>query len=247
MYQKIGSQNIYYQKLGKGKNLILLHGWGHDVSSFWGLTDLLKGQFTIWLIDLPGFGRSELPKKAFDTKDYAQILSGFIKKNDIKNSIVLGHSFGGKVAIRLAGHYPKLINKLILIGSSGIKPDPSIKRLLIYPLAKIIHFFVPDIFNLKTQIRKKFYRRIESDYEDAGLMKTSLIRTLNEDLTSDLSHIKAETLIIWGGEDRAVPLKYGKRMYQLIKNSNLVVLEEMGHYLHIHDPERVAYYVKDFS
>lgn len=247
MYQQIDNQNIYYQKLGRGKNLILLHGWGHDVSSFWGLVDLLKNQFTIWLIDLPGFGRSELPKKAFDTKDYAQILAAFIKKNDIKNLTILGHSFGGKVAIKLARNYPKLVSKLILIGSSGIKPDPSVKRLLIYPLAKIVHYLIPDIFNLKTIIRKKFYRKIESDYENAGLMKISLMKTLKEDLTDDLSHIKTESLLIWGEKDRAVPLKYGKKIYQLIENSKLVVLEEMGHFLHIHNPERVAYYVKDFS
>ncbi len=247
MYQQIGNQNIYYQKLGSGKNLILLHGWGHDVSSFWGLVDLLKNQFTIWLVDLPGFGRSETPKKAFDTKDYAKILVDFIKKNSIKNSIVLGHSFGGKVALKLTRYYPKLIDKLILIGSSGIKPDPSIKRVLIYPLAKIIHHLIPDIFNLKTLIRKRFYRKIESDYENAGLMKDSLIKTLKEDLTYDLSQIKVETLILWGEKDRAVSLKYGKRMYQLIENSKLVILEGKGHYLHIHDPERVAYYVKDFS
>ncbi len=247
MYQKIGSQNIYYQKIGRGKNLILLHGWGHDVSSFWKVAELLKNDMTVWLIDLPGFGRSDLPKRAFDTRDYAIAVAEFIKKNDIKNPTILGHSFGGKVAIKLAGNFSKLVSKLILIGASGIKPDPSFKKSLVYPLAKIIHFLVPDVFNIKSIIRKKFYRKIESDYENAGLMKNSLIKTLKEDLTDDLSKVKTDTLIIWGEKDRAVPLKYGKRMYQLIKNSKFVTLENMGHFLHIHDPERLAYYVRDFS
>lgn len=247
MYQRIGNQNIYFQKIGHGKNLILLHGWKQDVSSFWGVVDLLKNDFTVWLIDLPGFGRSDLPKKAFDTKNYALTIAEFIKKNHINNPTVLGHSFGGKVAIKLTSNFPKLVYKLILIGSSGIKPDFSIKRSLVYPLAKIVHFLMPDIFNIKSQIRKKFYRKIESDYENAGLMKTSLMKTLKEDLTADLAKIKTETLIIWGEKDRAVPLKYGKRIYKMIENSKLVVLENKGHFLHLHDPERVAYYVKDFS
>lgn len=237
---------IYFQKVGRGEDLILLHGWGMNVSTWWPVVDLLKEDFTLWLLDLPGFGRSDPPKKAYDTKDYADIIAEFIKNNKIKKPSLLGHSFGGKIAIKLTATYPNLVNKLILVGSSGIKPVPSFRRILIYPLAKIIRYLVPDIFNLKTIIRKKFYRKIESDYENSGLMKNTLLKTIKEDLTEDLKKINNETLIIWGEKDRAVPLKYGKIIYWLIKNSTLVVLEDRGHFLHTHDPERFSYYVKDF-
>lgn len=247
MYSKIENLQVYYQKIGQGKNLIMLHGWGEDVSTFWPLAQFLKDNFTLWLIDLPGFGRSDPPKKAYDTKDYAQIISQFIKSQKIKKPILLGHSFGGKVAIRLTLLYPHLVNKLILMASSGIKRVPSFRTIFIYPTAKIIHHLMPAIFNIKSIIRKKFYRKIESDYENAGLMKDTLLKTIKEDLTSDLKKINKKTLIIWGDEDRAVPLKYGKIIYHLIKNSKLVVLEGKGHFLHVHDPERFAYYVKDFS
>lgn len=246
MYTKINNLNIYYQRTGRGKNLIMLHGWGQDVSTFWPTLDNLKNNFTLWLIDLPGFGRSDLPKKTYDTKDYAQIISEFIKENKIKKPVILGHSFGGKVAIKLASLYPNLISKLILVGPSGIKPDLSFKNLFIYPLAKIIHYLIPDIFNIKSIVRRKFYSKIESDYANAGLMRDTLLKTLKEDLTSNLAKIETETLLIWGERDRAVPLKYGNRMYQLIKNSKLVILENEGHFLHVHDPERLTYYVKDF-
>lgn len=246
MYIKIENLQIYYQKTGTGKNLIMLHGWGQDVSSFWPVVDLLKDKFSLWLVDLPGFGRSDMPSSAFDTKDYTQILAQFIKKNSIKKPSILGHSFGGKVGIKLTSLYPDLVDKLIIVGSSGIKPDPSIKRGLIYPLAKIVHFLVPDIFNIKSIIRKKFYRRLESDYIDAGVMKDSLVKTLKEDLSGDLPKITKESLIIWGEKDRAVPLKYGKRMYHLLNNSKLVIVEEAGHFLHTYHPQRFANYVKDF-
>lgn len=255
MYTKINNLNIYYQKVGQGRDLIMLHGWGTDVSTFWPSTDFLKNKFRLWLLDLPGFGRSDIPKKAYDTNDYAKFLAEFIKTNEqvlssgnkIKKPCLLGHSFGGKVSIKFAANFGNLIDKLILVGSSGIKPDPSFKRILVYPLAKIVHYLVPDIFNLKTIIRRKFYRKIESDYENARVMKDTLIKTLTEDLTEDLKKIKNQTLIIWGEKDRAVPLKYGKSMYQLIKNSKLVILEEKGHFLHVHDPERFSYYVSDFA
>lgn len=237
---------MYFQKAGKGKDLILLHGWGMDVSTWWPIVDLLKDNFTLWLLDLPGFGRSDPPKKAYDTKDYADIIAEFIKNNKINRPSILGHSFGGKVAIKLTATYPNLINKLILVGSSGIKPVPSFRRLLIYPLARIIHYLVPDIFNFKAIIRKRFYRKIESDYENAGAMKDTLLKTIKEDLTEDLKKIDKETLIIWGEKDRAVPLKYGKIIYQLIKNSRLEVMEEVSHAPHIKNPSFFTNYVKDF-
>lgn len=246
MYTQINGQQIYYQSVGKGKNLIMLHGWGQDVSTFWPDLDYLKDDLTIWLIDLPGFGRSEPPKEKYDSGDYAKIIAEFIKKNGIKNVTILGHSFGGKVAIRVASEYPKLVDKLILVGASGLKPYASLKKYISFILAKIIKHTLPNFFNFKSKIRKDFYRKIESDYADAGRLRGVYLKTIREDLTEYLKKIDQQTLIIWGDQDRAVPLKYGKKMYQLIKNSKMVILEDKGHFLHIHDPERFTSYVKDF-
>lgn len=247
MYIDLNKQNIYYQRVGKGQNLVLLHGWGQDVSTFWPVIELLKDNFTLWLIDLPGFGRSEAPTKAFDSKDYAQIIAEFIAVKNIHQPILLGHSFGGKVSLKLAATYPNLIKKLILVGASGIKTVPSFKTLIVYIVAKAARLLIPNIFNLKTIIKKKLYQKIESDYESSGILKDTFLKTIQEDLTADLKKINTETLIIWGEKDRAVPLKYGKMMYKLIKNSKLAVLEDRGHFLHLQDPERFVYYVKDFA
>lgn len=247
MYTTIDNLQIYYQKVGKGKDLVILHGWGQDVSTFWGLVEPLSENYTLWLIDLPGFGRSDVPKKAFDSNDYARIIKEFIEKNSIKKPSMLGHSFGGKVALNISANNPGLVDKLIIVGASGIEPDFSLKSNLIYPVAKMVHFLVPDIFNIKSIIRNKFYKRLGSDYFDAGVMKESLLKTIKEDLTPQLLKIENQTLIIWGEEDRAVPLKYGVRMYQKIENAKLIIVDGMGHFLHIHDPERFANYVKDFA
>lgn len=248
MYTSINNQNIYYQKIGKGKNLILLHGWKQDVSSFWGIVDLLKDQFAVWLIDLPGFGRSDNPKTAFSVSDYAEVIKGFINRLNIKKPTLLGHSVGGRIAIKLAAKNPLLLHRLILEDSAGIRPKRDIPKFIFYVIAKIFKFLVPNIFNLKEKIRIKFYKSLESDYLTAGKLKETFTKVLNEDLTDDLPKIKTNTLIIWGEKDPTLEasLKSGKRMYQLIENSKMAIIENVGHFPHLENPERFAYYVKDF-
>lgn len=247
MYINISGQQIYYQKLGKGKNLIMLHGWGQDVSTFWGVAEQLKSDFTIWLIDLPGFGRSEAPKHPFTVLDYAEIIEQLIKKNKIKVPILLGHSLGGRIAIKLASHPGGVISKLILEDAAGIKPKRDVLKFLIYPLSKLVHFF-PNWLNLKEKLRHYFYKSIEADYINAGSLKETLTNILQEDLTADLPKIKADTLLIWGEKDptQEASLKNGKKMYQLIKNSRIEVLEDVGHFPHLEKSELFVYWVKQF-
>lgn len=248
MYIEVNNQNIYYQKIGKGKNLILLHGWKQDVSSFWGVSEILKEKYTIWLIDLPGFGRSENPKSAFSVSDYAEIIKGFIEKSNIENPSLLGHSVGGRIGIKLASQYPNLLNKLILEDSAGIRPKRDVPKFIFYILAKIFKYLIPNIFNIQEKIRTKFYKTLESDYLTAGDLKETFTKVLNEDLTPDLLKIKNETLLIWGEKDPTLEssLANGKKMYQLIEKSKLAIIENVGHFPHLENPERFAYYVKDF-
>lgn len=249
MYLNIDGQNIYYQRVGSGPNLIMLHGWGADVSTWWGVVDLLKNQFTLWLIDLPGFGRSDPPQKPFTVSDYAEIIVGFIKDQGLDKPSLLGHSLGGRVVIKLASHMSsgKVIDKLILESSAGIKPKQDYWKSFIYPVAKLSHL-IPNLFNLKKKVDMAFYRFLESDYLHAGLLKETLANIIEEDLTDELPKIKNETLLIWGEKDptKETSLKNGKKMYQRIKNSRLEVLEGVGHFPHLERPKLLAYYVKEF-
>ncbi|KKR51568.1 MAG: hydrolase alpha/beta domain protein [Candidatus Levybacteria bacterium GW2011_GWC1_40_19] len=248
MYLDIDGGSVYYQETGSGRPLILLHGWGQDVSSFWGLVPLLKNKFRLYLIDLPGFGRSELPKKSFTVQDYADVIKKFIKQKKLEKPIVLGHSLGGRVAIKLASSNPNLIDKLILEGAAGIKPKQGLLKIGAYIPAKIFRFLIPNIFNLKTKIRHKFYKVIGSDYINAGPLRETLKNILAEDLTQDLKKINNETLLIWGDRDPnpQSSISIGKKMYRLIKNSRIEVIEEAGHFPHLENPKMFAYYVKEF-
>ncbi|MBI2017415.1 alpha/beta hydrolase [Candidatus Daviesbacteria bacterium] len=247
MYLNVNGQNIYYQKMGKGKNLIILHGWKQDVSSFWGIIDSLKEDFTLWLIDLPGFGRSDPPNSSFNISDYAKSIAEFIKLNKINKPILLGHSVGGNVSIKLAATFPTLIDKLILEDSSGIRPQKSLQKNLFYILAKGFKYLIPNLFGVKERFQVKFYKAIGSDYLNAGDLKETLVKILNEDLISYLPKIQAETLIIWGEKDTVVKSRIGKRMYQLIPRSRMEIIDGVGHFPHLESPERFVHYVKDFS
>lgn len=246
MFAKIGQLSIYYQTVGYGKDLVFLHGWKQNVSNFWPIIDLLKKDFKLWLIDLPGFGRSDMPQKPLSIGDYAKIVADFISENHIKNPILLGHSLGGNVAIKLAGNYPNLISKLILEDSSGIRPKQSLKNIPLLLVAKLIKFLIPNIFNFKEKLRAKFYTAIGSDYLGADKLRDTFVKIVNEDMSTDARKITVPTLIIWGEKDLSVPLERGRKLYHLIKNSKLEVIESAGHFPHLENPSRFIYYVKDF-
>jgi len=247
MYALISGQQLYFQKTGTGKPLIMLHGWGQNVSSFWPLVGLLKNDFTLYLIDLPGFGRSESPKKTFGVSDYAEIIHAFIKDQKIEKPILLGHSLGGRIAIKLAADNHLIIEKLILEGSAGItRVSSPLKNVSLF-LAKIFKYTVPNIFNLKTKLRYKVYKKLESDYLDVLEMKETFKKLLSEDLSNDLLRISIDSLLLWGEKDRAVPLSDAKRMYQQIDKAKLVIFEDIGHFPHLENPKLFSYYVKDFS
>ena len=108
---------VYFEKTGSGNPIILLHGWGVDISIFDSITNMLKTKYTVYAIDLPGFCKSEEPDIPYNLDDYVELLYQFIVDLDIYNPILLGHSFGGRIAIKFASSYK--VNKLILVDSAG--------------------------------------------------------------------------------------------------------------------------------
>lgn len=246
MYIQLNNQNIYYQKLGHGKDLIMLHGWKQDVSTFHAISEELKKHFTLWLIDLPGFGRSENPKRAFTVSDFADIIKGFIELKKLKRPHLLGHSVGGNIAIKFASENGELIEKLVLESSSGIRPKKTFLEFVFFLIAKVFHFLVPNVFKIKDEIRRKLYWKLEADYLNAGSLKGTLVNILNENLESSLPKIKNLTLLIWGENDEQVKPKYAKIMYQKIPYSRIEVLEKTSHFPHTENPQKFLYFVVDF-
>ena len=122
MKLKANNTEVNYIQYGKGKDIILLHGWGQNIEMMRPIGDALQDKFRITILDLPGFGESKEPPFPWDIDQYSLMLEEVVEQLNIKKPIVMGHSFGGRLAIRYASE--NNIEKLILFGSP-VRPEKS--------------------------------------------------------------------------------------------------------------------------
>lgn len=202
---------INYEISGVGPPLIFLHGWGLDLNTFNNLTKQINDDFTVYQIDLPGFGKSTLTK-AMSISEYALVIFRFCEILDIKKPIILGHSFGGRVAIKCATLFP--LDKLILVSSPGVKMRFNLVKFLKIKCYKVLKFL-----KIKNKMGSK-------DYKNASIvLKQTLVMAVNEDLSCNAKKINVPTLLIYGKKDKDVPLYIGKEMNRLIKSSALIICD----------------------
>lgn len=215
----------YYKFSDKGdKILIFLHGWRSEGSIWRGVGNALKDNVSIYALDMPGFGKSPL-ESSFKIQDYIDIVSSFIKKLELKNVILVGHSFGGRVAIKLSATQPELVEKIVLVDSAGFVQN----RKNYTAVAKMVKPIFKPAFMQSS--RKWIYKKIGAeDYVTTPELKETFLNIINEDLSGYLSEIKKPTLIIWGEDDKDTPVEFAKTMKEEIKNSKLVILSGAGHY-----------------
>jgi pimeloyl-ACP methyl ester carboxylesterase len=235
MYTDIDGIRINYMDEGKGKNVLLLHGWGGSIQTMMPIFNILKDRFRVVTLDLPGFGRSDTPKVPWNSYDYAECINKFINKLNLRDLILFGHSHGGRISIILASKYD-FVKKLILIDSAGIIPKRKTKyyiKVYGFKLLKKLYFMLPG--KNKEARMEKFYMKFGSrDYRDAeGIMRQTMVKVINDNLMNLLSLIKAPTLLIWGENDQDTPLYMGKMMENEITDSGLVVLKGAGHYSYV--------------
>jgi pimeloyl-ACP methyl ester carboxylesterase len=236
----IDGLKVYYEAVGKGEPIVLLHGWGADANFMRPIVHMLQdcGKFRVYALDFPGFGLSECPQEAWDVSRYASFVINFFDNLDLQCVNVLGHSFGGRIAIKLASNYPSRIKRLILVDSAGIKPKRNLKYTIKIGFVKVLRkitLVLPD-GTLKEMINRIILSQGSRDYQKAGKLRKTFVKVVNEDLRNLLPLIHCPTLIIWGGKDVETPLEDGLLMSQLIPNSRLEVLNESGHFPFIDNP-----------
>jgi len=234
---------------GEGEPVILLHGWGSSGESLCGVAKVLEDLFRVYAIDLPGFGWTPPPPAAWGTRDYASHVEAFMDSTGIPAASVLGHSFGGRIALALAAQSPRRVRRLVLVASAGIRPRRGPGHSLKVAVAKLGTrlFSLPMWGRLGDRIVSTVSQRIGSrDYRNAGRMRPTLVRVVNEDLRGILSSIRVPTLILWGDKDQEVPRSSMEIMVQGIWGSRLEVLEGAGHFPFVDCPDRFGRLVKDF-
>ncbi len=206
------------------KDIVLMHGWGCDHSIWAGVQAHLEGRFRVTALDFPGFGDSAEPPVAWGMDDYAAWFDDFLKARKIEDPVLVGHSFGGRVAIIHGARHK--VNKIVLVDAAGVKP----RRSLSYYI-KVYSFKAAKRF-LPSKIIDVWRARAGSaDYRAASpVMRATLSRVVNEDLRRYMPDIKVPTLLVWGANDTATPVADARKMEKLIPDAGLVVFDGTGHY-----------------
>jgi len=228
--------------------LLCLHGWGGSKESFTELREALNDDaIEILSPDLPGFGEEPEPTRPWNTDDYADWVERWIQNNeqltmDNGQLFLLGHSHGGRIALKLAHKQATsnekrvTIERLFLCAAAGIRHPRHFKRMIGLTLAKSGKFFlsIPGMRTLQPIGKKLLYKLVRvHDYEKASpVMQQTMIEISREDLRSILASIDVPTDIFWGENDGMTPVIDGRLMHQKIKGSTLYVYPETRHRVH---------------
>jgi len=216
--------------------VVFLHGWQSSVKVWVKILEKLgHNQVRLIALDMPGFGQSPIPKLAWGVGDYAELVKNFATKLELKNIVLVGHSFGGRVAIKLVSKEPKLIKKLVLVDAAGFRNEKIQTKLKILAAKTAKPLFALPI--LKRLKETALIAMGAKDYVEAGPMRQIFMKTINEDLTDFMHEITIPTLLIWGEKDEETPLAYGEIMNRLIPDSKLVVLAGAGHFSFLDEPD----------
>lgn len=233
---------INYKTLGEGKPLLILHGWGSRSDNWQKVGELLaENGIKVIIPDLPGFGQSDKPLTAWNLDDYCDFVEEFVKVLNLQKFYLLGHSFGGALAVKCGLKFPEKIDKLFLASAACFRKK-TFKNKLFKFLSKFIKIKTPFF-------RKVFYRK--SDYlSTEGVMRDTYLKIIAEDLTGVLSQVQVPTIIIWGKEDKVTSLKQGRLIKEKIQDSRLrqgyggqaklEIISNVGHDLNLKTPEKLA-------
>lgn len=244
----------YYETFGDhGDPVLILHGWGMDVSSMLPVISRLKKFHRVTAVDFPAHGGTGMPKGNWGVKDFAQWTEAFIKAVGLPPCHVVAHSFGGRVAVYLAAYKPKLFRDVVLTGSAGLlKPRTFRDRYKSFRyrvnrtlLGALTH--IPPVRERATKWLLAYRDKHNSaDYKAlAPEMRGTFTKVVRQDLSDEVKKIPHQTLLIWGEEDTETPMWAARRFHELLQHSSLVVMPG-GHFACITYPDAFTDYVLDF-
>lgn len=251
---EINGYNINYKITGpeSGRTAVILQGWGTGLDLYDFAAGCINDGYRVVQFDMPGFGESDEPREPWRPADYADFFCEFMKVLGIKSTVLIGHSYGGRVIIKLAERddLPFEIEKILLIDSAGIMPERSpaqkrkvrrYKMMRDFLMSKPVHAMFPEVIDYWMS------QQGSDDYRNSSpMMKKCLVMAVNEDQRESLHKIRQETLLIWGDLDDATPLSDAKIMEKEIPNSALIILEGTGHYSFLEKPAQFRGILRSF-
>lgn len=238
---------ISYTRAGKGKSVVILHGWGDDSRSWQKIaTELSKG-YDVIVPDLPGFGASQWPPAPWGLDEYAKLVATFIKKLGVKPYAIIGHSNGGSIAIRGLADQFLQSEKLILLASAGIRGEYKGRNKalrIVTKTGKLLTTPLPQA--TKQKLRMTVYKTIGSDMLVAEHLQETFKKIVAQDVRADAAKLTLPTLLVYGDKDFQTPLSYGQQYNELIAGSHLKVLGGVDHFLQLEATADVYRLLKEF-
>lgn len=240
MTVNIDGLNIEYITEGEGQPVLLLHGWGSSFDVYRGIINTLKNRCRLVAVNFPGCGGSETMDTPWSLDDYCSFVLKFMAAVGISDPILIGHSHGGRVILKMAA--TRLVNppKIVLLDSAGLIPKKSAKQKFRAKSFKAIKkvLSLPVIKNHSEPLLEKARKHYGSaDYNAAPeVLRKTLVSLVNTDLRDIIHNIKCPTLLIWGENDTATPLSDAKIIESLIPDSGLCVIKGTGHYSFCEQP-----------
>lgn len=237
---------IAYRASGKDTGrlpVVVLHGWGASSAAVASIQACLQGEYRTIAPDLPGFGLSDPPPVAWGHVEYAATIRQLLRQLGIERAAFIGHSRGGAISILLAATVPELVDRLVLVDSAGLRARHGRAY-----RARVLAFKAPRrAARVLPAAGRWLERRFGSeDYRQAGPMRGTLVRLVNDDLRAFLPRIQVPTLLIWGEHDDATPLANAQVMERLIPDAGLVIFSGAGHFAYADDPGRFCRVVGHF-
>ena len=245
---------IHYVDVGAGPTVILLHGLADDVGVWGAVMPALAAKHRVIALDQVGFGRSDKPLLNYRVSTFVDFLDGFLNELKIKRASLVGNSLGGWVAADFALKHPDRIERLVLSDAAGYAAlaktmDPRALNALHLASREDIRYLGPLTFR-----DKRFYEDVDLAFKQRvtagdGYTVSQILGSMirGEDvLDGQLGAIEKPTLILWGRDDKLIPVSFAARFNKEINASQLRIIDGCGHMPHVECAEKFNHALLQF-
>lgn len=251
MFTEIKGLKTEYQIWGEGNiPVLLLHGWGASFDTYRGIAAALSDRCKLYAVNFPGCAGSETMAEPWDVDDYCDFVLEFMDKMELKDPIIMGHSHGGRVTMKLVADGRVNPPKIVLLDAAGLMPKKTFKQKMRANNFKLIKkvLTLPVLKNHTEGLLNRARAHYGSaDYNAAPeVLRKTLVKLVNTDIRDILPNIKCPTLLIWGENDTATPLEDAKTIESLISDAGLCVIKGTGHFSFCEKPYEAQAILRSF-
>ena len=263
-YEDLSGLRVRYVRRGRGPTVVLLHGLGSSIYTWADMIPALAREHDVVALDLPGFGGSDIPAE-LSSSVYPGTVIGLMDRLGISRATLVGNSLGGAVAVVLAARHPERVRRLVLIDSAGYNLAPAQRPLMLRLIGTAPVAAALDVLPIRrgmvtTALRQVFYDDTRVTPEKIEEYLAPLARPGTTEALRSLLHaqssfglpglirdVRVPTLVVWGRNDRWIPLADADRFTAAIPGARKVVLEECGHVAQEERPAEVVHLIEEFD